>query len=250
MVFLARALSILGAAWLVAACGTEVAQTAVLDPVGPVDCTRAGAPVLPSSVEFGDGGEPPSNLVGTSYDAGQGPGLYVTARDAFRVYLNGALVTASAVPRTTAFVPLTLLPGDNALSVVVAAQSGTPAALVELDDLDQSTVSSAAWKASTAPAIGYASAAFDDSAWPPATDYGADGSLPGCDPGAAFPAGTAAHWIGPALDTGSTAVLRTVVHLAAVGFGAGTTGGSGATAVTVATWSDYRRRPRIRRPPR
>ncbi len=65
-------------------------------------------------------------LVSDAYEADAGPGLYLTARDAFRVLLNGELVVESKEARETVFVPLTLLPGDNVLSVVVAAESGTP----------------------------------------------------------------------------------------------------------------------------
>jgi pectate lyase len=189
---------------------------------------------------FGDGGEPRSSLVGHTYAGGQGPGVYVAARDGFRVYLNGDLVVASTAVRQAVFVPLTLLPGDNALAVVVAAKVGTPAALVQVDDLDQSYVSGATWKVSTAPSRGFASASYDDSAWSFASDYGTEASLPGCAPGAAFPSDTSAHWIGPAANAGSTAVLRTVIRLAAIGFGSGTSGGSGATPVTVRTWSDLK----------
>ena len=68
---------------------------------------------------------------------------------------------------------------------------------------------------------------FDDSAWPAASDFGALGSLPGCDPAGTFPAGSTAHWIGPANGTGSAAVLRTVIRIAPIGYAAGTTGGAG-----------------------
>jgi pectate lyase len=231
-------LSAVVAACLVAGCSTQVAQTAFLDPNHLLDCTAPGGVALPEDAVFGDGGEPPSILVGSTYGAGQGPGLYVTARDAFRVYLNGDLVAASAAARQPLFVPLTLLPGDNALAVVVEAKRGTPAALLQLDDLDQTYVSDARWKASTKPGAGYAAASYDDSSWAAASDYGAEGSMPGCDPVGTFPAGSTAHWIGPAPESGSTAVLRKVVHVVAIGYAAGTTGGGTAPATTVARWSD------------
>ena len=105
---------------LIAGCGTSVAQTASVQPREPLDCSFPGAVVLPQNETFG-GGEPPSVLVSDAYEADAGPGLYLTARDAFRVLLNGELVVESKKARETVFVPLTLLPGDNVLSVVVTA---------------------------------------------------------------------------------------------------------------------------------
>ncbi len=125
-----------------------MAQTASIQPREPLDCSFPGAVVLPQSETFG-GGEPPSVLVSSTYGADAGPGLYLTARDAFRVLLNGELVVESEEARETVFVQLTLLPGDNVLAVVVAADSGTPAALLRIDELDRSYESDSAWKVST-----------------------------------------------------------------------------------------------------
>jgi pectate lyase len=220
-------------------CGREVVQTAELDPtLASTQCKSPGALAFPNNAVFGTGTEAPSPLVGNTYVAGAGPGLYITARDAFRVYLNGDLVVASATPRAPVFVPLSLLPGDNALSVVVAAASGTPAALIELDDLDRSYFSDTSFRASTVPTSGFMSAGYDDSSWPAASDYGPVGSLPGCDPNGTFPADSTAHWIGPPTGSGSVAVLRKVIHLAPVGFGAQATGGAGAKPTVVTTWQE------------
>jgi pectate lyase len=200
---------------------------------------------LPHDRIFGDGSEPASSLVGTGYAAGEGPGLFVSARDVFRVYLNGELVAASSGARTGQFVPLTLLPGDNALSVVVQAKTGTPVAWLQLDELSQSYVSDSSWKVSVAPAPGFASATFDDTSpaatglWPNATDYGARGdALPGCEPSGQFPMSMAPHWIGPAPGSGPVAVLRKTVRIAAVGYGAGTTGGFGKDPILVNSWTE------------
>jgi pectate lyase len=176
--------------------------------------------------------------VGKGYSAGQGPGLYVTARDAFRVYLNGELVVASSAARKAVFVPLTLLPGDNALSIVIAAKEGTPAAAVQLDELERSYTSDTTWKVSTAPARGYAAPGFDDSAWPAASDLGALGTLGACEPGSAFPAASSARWIGPAFGSASTAVLRKVIRVTPIGYGATATGGRGATPAIANTFDD------------
>jgi pectate lyase len=224
---------------LLLGCGREVVQTAERDPsLASPECQSPGALVLPSDAAFGTGAEDPSPLVGGGYGASAGPGLFVTARDAFRVYLNGDLVVASAAPRAAQFVPLSLLPGDNALSVVVAAESGPPAALIQLDDLDRSYVSDTTFRASTGPAPGFMGAEYDDSSWPAASDFGPLGSLPGCDPMGDFPADSPARWIGPAPGSGSAAVLRKVIRVAPVGFGAQATGGAGAKPTVVNTWEE------------
>ncbi|HEY4159871.1 MAG TPA: hypothetical protein VGM29_17290 [Polyangiaceae bacterium] len=219
-------------------CGNEVAQTAVPGPGAALDCSRPGALALPENAEFGDGTETPSALVGQGYADGEGPGIYVSARDAFRVYLNGELVVASASPRSGLFTPLSVLPGDNALTVVIAAESGTPTAWVQLDELEQSYESDTTWTVSSSPEAGFMNANFDDSAWATATDYGPRGALPGCESPGAFPTLSDPHWIGPASGTGSVAVLRKVIHVRALGYGAGTTGGSGAAPSVVQTFQD------------
>ncbi len=193
-----------------------MAQTAELEPgpPDPVDCSQPGAVDLPSNEVFGDGSEPTSPLAGTGYASGEGPGLSITARDAFRVLPNGELVIESGSARQPVFVPLTLLPGDSALSIVVAARSGTPAALVQLDELERSYVSDATWKVNTNPGAGYANPGFDDAGWATASDFGAATALPGCEPGAPFPSPSAAHWIGASAESGSVAVLRKVIRVA------------------------------------
>ncbi len=230
--------ALVGVGCFAVACGTDVAQTAAMGQVAPLDCTFAGALVLPQDDVFGDGSEATSPLVSSSYASGEGPGLYVTARDAFRIYLNGALVVESTEPRSPAFVPLSLLPGDNALSVVVAAKRGTPVAALQLDDLDRSYVSNGTWKASTEPDGDFASADYDDSAWTDATDYGRYGVLPDCEPEDGFVSPSDAHWIGPAEGTGTVVVLRKVVRLRALGYGAESTGGGSTEPTVVDSWEE------------
>lgn len=219
------------------ACSTDVVQTARLPPEQALECSTPGSGTAPADPALAATGEAMSPLIATGYEAGNGPGLYVTARDAFRVYLNGALVAVSTGARQASFVPLTLLPGQNALSVAVSAKAGAPAALVELDELDRAYVSDASWKVSGASVAGYADTSFDDSAWANATDYGPLGALPGCDP-TSFPVGSLAHWIGPPRNAGGTAVLRKTITLAPVGFGSGTVGGNGAAPAIATTWAD------------
>ncbi|WP_437790697.1 hypothetical protein [Sorangium sp. So ce693] len=197
---------------------------------------------LPPGAAFGEGEELASSpLVGTSYGALEGPGLSITARDTFRVYVNGDLIAASESARAPIFVPLSLLPGENVIAVSVHAAAGTPAALVHLDELERSYGSGSDWKLSTAPEGDWAAPGYDDSGWTSARELGSAGDLPGCDPEAAFPASTEARWIGPAPGTRGPIALRKVIRIDAIGFGEGTTGGAGATPVLVSSWTELDR---------
>ena len=193
---------------------------------------------LPDGFVSDAGTEPAWKWQGEGYAAEQGPGLFVAARDAFRVYLNEQLVVESATPREALFVPLTMLPGDNALTVVVSAEHGTPAAVLQLDELERSYPSDTSWKISRAPSAGFGSTAFDDSDWPDATDLGVLGSLPGCDPHN-FPKDSQARWLGPASGGAPTVVLRKVIHITPLGYGAATTGGAGGPPTLVDNWQDF-----------
>jgi len=219
-------------------CSTEVLQTAAYGPVDSLDCDAPGSPALPEDARFGDGTEAPSPLAGDWYGAGDGPGLYVTARDAFRVYLNGELVVESATARESAFVPLTLLPGDNALSIVADAGRGTPVVIAHWDDLDQSYGTSPDWAVSTTPEPGFAEREADVSDWSSATDYGPVGALVGCNADAFFPDGSEARWIGPPPGSSGPAAFRTVVRLAPVGFGENAHGGDTTAPVLVESWEE------------
>lgn len=221
-------------------CGRDIAQTARRLPpaTGTLDCEAPDPVTLPNGAPFGDGREPGSALVGTSYGPENGPGLFVVARDRFRVYMNGELVREGTESRVPEFIPLSVLPGDNVLALVVAAGRGTPAALVQLDELERTHVSDSTWRVSTAPVGDFHAPSYDDSDWPQATDLGAFGTQPGCDPTGVFPNDTSAHWIGTEPGTGSVAVLRQVISIRPVGYGAETTGGLGAEPVLVSTYDE------------
>ncbi|WP_157906898.1 MULTISPECIES: hypothetical protein [Sorangium] len=194
---------------------------------------------LPPGAAFGEGEELASSpLVSASYGALEGPGLAITGRDTFRVYVNGDLIAASESARAPIFVPLSLLPGENVIAVSVHAAAGTPAALVHLDELERSHGSGSDWKLSTAPEGDWTAPGYDDSGWTAARELGSAGDLPGCDPEAAFPASTEARWIGPAPGTRGPIALRKVIRVEAIGFGEGTTGGAGATPVLVSSWTE------------
>lgn len=233
------------------ACVDEILQTATLDPgsaasggqpSGPsdlLDCSGdAPALELPSGTAFGaDDALDPWPLSGGQYGFAQGPGLFVTARDTFRVYVNGHLTAQSESSRTPVFVPLSLLPGENVIAIAVSAASGTPAALVQLDDLTRPYVSGAEWKLSLDPQGAWRSPGYDDSAWPRAQELAAAGRVPGCDP-TGVSLSEAARWMGPNPGTRGPIALRMSVRVEPLGHAAGTTGGSGAVPVRVGTWEE------------
>lgn len=225
---------------LLAGCGQEVAQTAWRAPaaVPATTCSAPAGPILANVTGVGPAAASKSILVGHGYGPGLGPGIFVNARDAFRVFLNGDLVAESESVRAVQFIPLTLLPDDNVLAVVVAAGSGAPAVAIELDELDQTFASDATWRVSIEPGQGFEKKAFDDSAWSTARDLGPLGALVTCDAATGFPSGSPAHWIGPPMGMGDVAAFRKVIRIAPEGFGAGTTGGSGAAPTLVDTWDE------------
>lgn len=236
------------------ACRDEVVQTASRVPNwaplgggaggaegrGPLDCGSAAAQnALPPGVAFGDGAAVESwPLIGSSYGPLEGPGLHVTARDAFRVFVNGHLVGQSEAARTPIFLPLSLLPGENVIAVSVNAEDGTPAALVALEELEQSYASASDWRVSTAPGGDWTALGYDDTGWALASEFARIGSLPGCDPAAPFPESSAPVWIGPKLGTAGPIALRRVIRVDPVGFAAGTTGGADAPPQSVSTWAE------------
>jgi pectate lyase len=221
-------------------CGRELAQTAYRepDPSAPVLSCTTPVSMLPPAPDWAGGEIASSALTSSDYAAGEGPGLWLSARDAYRVYLNGVLIAESPSARASRFIPLTLLPGDNALAIAIWAEHDTPAALVQLDELSQSYVSDASWRVETTPAAGFSSPDFVDSAWSTATDYGPLGSLPGCDPSEERPLSASPRWIGPAAGRGSSAVVRRTIRIAPEGFGEAATGGGAAEPVVASTWQE------------
>lgn len=231
-------------------CRDEVVQTAKRSPetlqdpdagtAAPLDCEGSDASKEPpAGTRFGEGDTVDAwPLVAEGYGPREGPGLYVLTRDTFRAYVNGHLVAESASPRTPVFVPVSLLPGENVIAVSVSAGSGTPAALVQLDDLTRSYVSGTDWNLNTAPEGNWTAIDYDDSSWGSARELAAASALPGCESEGVFPENTTAAWIGPALGSGGPIALRTTVRIEPVGFAAGTIGGADAAPELVDTYED------------
>jgi pectate lyase len=227
------------AALAASGCGRDVAQTAFREPtIADETSCEAAVTRVPDAPAWLEPSPELSPLVATGYGGGAGPGLWIVARDAYRVYLNGAFVHESQAPRSPDFVPLSLVPGENEVLVAIWAQTGTPAALLQLDELSGSYVSDDSWHVETSVASGFEKPGYVASSVAGANSLGRLGALPGCDPAAGFPPDTLAHWIGPGRGAGSSAVLRQTIVVAAQGFGEKATGGAGARASVVTTWEE------------
>lgn len=217
-------------------CGTDVAQTAVRRVTAqPLDCSAPAEPAaLPDDARFGGGTSAGTWVLATrDYGPDQGPGIGVAALDAYRLFVNGHLLATGTESLAPAFVPVTLLPGDNVLAVVVSAQGRPPALLAELDELERTYGSDTKWKVSMNPPLDFAEPSSDDSLWDTPVDRGAPEASPGCAVDAGFPSGADAHFIAAAEP--GTAVFRLDVRIAPVGFAADTTGGGDAEPVLVTT---------------
>jgi pectate lyase len=232
-------------AWLalsIAGCGRDIAQTAeyVGTPPPTLDCSAPSEPPqLPDDPALGGARDVEDWELAPigAYDLGQGPGVTLAALDGFRLFVNGHLLATSTAALTPTFVPLTLLPGDNVVVVVVTAVDRKPVLLLALEELERAYVtggpvalhdgSSTGFKVSSDPSGDFLRPDFDASSWVEALDRGSPDENPGCDPGPGFPAGSGAHFLeAPAA---GTAVFRLSVRIAPLGFAAGTTGGGDAT---------------------
>jgi pectate lyase len=225
-------------------CGREIAQTASRDPDATAALeTSCEEPLveLPAAPPWVSGELVETPLIATNYSAGEGPGLFITARDAYRVYLNGAPIHQSRAPRSADFVPLTLLPGENRLAIAVWAASGTPAALLQLDELTESHVSDENWRVELSPPPDFSTVNHDDGTGEPASSYGRLGSLPGCDPSTPFPQASLSHWIGPRADAGASVVLHRNIRVVPVGFGENADGGDGSSPSVATTFEELDR---------
>lgn len=229
-------------ALLATSCLEKVVQTAEVGAPArvPISCGDAPAPGPPSWNELlGTDDEVADSLFsGGEYGEGQGPGISVAAWGSYRIYLNGQLLHEMNEARASSFVPLTLAPGTNVVTVTVSAESGVPAALVELNELARDYVSDRQWKASRTPDPGWQANDYDDSNWSNAEELADRGELPGCDPESGFPASSSSRWIGLDDSSEGPLILRRTIRIAAAGFGAETTGGEGAVPVVAATWNE------------
>ena len=188
---------------------------------------------LPSDAAYGGGDKIGSQLIAVTYNAGEGPGIWIVADGGYRLYHNGALLAEDNQAGRVRFVPMTFLPGENAISVVGVNGKGAPGVMVQIDDLDKSYYSGSDWKSK--PSVGNASwknKGRDLSQWGGATalSYSSD-KLPSGGSLSGFAANTQAKWIWTSAETDPTAVLLFTFNVKAEGFGASTTGGAAGNIV-------------------
>ena len=188
---------------------------------------------LPSDAAYGGGDKIGSQLIAATYNAGEGPGFWIVADGGYRLYHNGALLAEDNQAGRVRFVPMTFLPGENAISVVGVNGKGAPGVLVQIDDLDKSYYSGSGWKSK--PSVGNASwknKGRDLSQWGGATTLNyASNKLPSGGALSGFAANTQAKWIWTSAETDPTAVLLFTFNVKAEGFGASTTGGAAGNIV-------------------
>ena len=182
---------------------------------------------LPSDAIYGGGDKVGSQLIAATYNAGEGPGIWIVADGGYRLYHNGALLAQDNQAGRVRFVPMTFLPGENAISVVSVNAKGAPGVMVQIDDLDKSYYSGSGWKSK--PAVSnnsWKNKGRDLSQWGGATvlSYSSD-KLPSGGALSGFAEGTQAKWIWTSAETDPTAVLLFTFNVKAEGFGASTTGG-------------------------
>ena len=87
------------------ACGVWVAAAAI----SPSEVVS-----LPGDAAYGGGDKVGSQLVAATYNAGEGPGIWIVADGGYRLYHNGALLAEDNQAGRVRFVPMTFLPGENA----------------------------------------------------------------------------------------------------------------------------------------
>jgi pectate lyase len=182
---------------------------------------------LPSEAAYGGGDKVGSQLVAATYNAGEGPGIWIVADGGYRLYHNGALLAEDNQAGRVRFVPMTFLPGENAISVVGVNGQGAPGVMVQIDDLDKSYYSGSGWKSK--PVVSnnsWKNKGRDLSQWGGATvlSYSSD-KLPSGGALSGFAEGTQAKWIWTSAEMDPTAVLLFTFNVKAEGFGASTTGG-------------------------
>jgi len=189
---------------------------------------------LPTTAAWGGTDTQGSQLIGRTYNGSSGPGIWIVADGGYRLYLNGELLAQDNQAGRVTFVPLTFLPGTNAVSVVGVDGNGAPGVLVQIDELEKSYVSDATWKVSTSVSDNtWKNKTYSDAAWTTATASGSASTTPSGAALSGFASGSTAKWIWASAKTNTQAVLRYTFTIKAEGFGASTTGGDGGTVVVL-----------------
>lgn len=188
---------------------------------------------LPSEAAYGGGDVVGSPLVAATYNGGKGPGIWIVADGGYRLYHNGNLLAEDNQSGRVRFIPMTFLPGENAISVVGVNGEGAPGVMVQIDELNTSYYSGAGWYSK--PSVGnnsWKNKGRDLSQWGGATTLSySNQSLPSGESLNGWPEGSAAKWIWTSSESDKYAVLLYTLNIKAEGFGASTTGGEGGNVV-------------------
>ncbi len=200
------------------ACGVWVAAAAI----SPSEVVS-----LPSDAAYGGGDKVGSQLIAATYNGGEGPGIWIVADGGYRLYHNGALLAEDNQAGRVRFVPMTFLPGENAISVVGVNGEGAPGVMVQIDELHESYYSGSGWKSK--PVVSnnsWKNKGRDLSKWGGATTLSyANTKMPSGGALNGFAPNTQAKWIWTSAETDPTAVLLFTFYVKAEGFGASATGG-------------------------
>lgn len=198
---------------------------------------------LPTDAAYGGGDKVSSQLIAATYNAGEGPGIWIVADGGYRLYHNGALLAEDNQAGRVRFVPMTFLPGENAISVVGVNGQGAPGVMVQIDDLDKSYYSGSGWKSK--PVVSnnsWKNKGRDLSQWGGATTLNyASNKLPSGAALTGFAANTQAKWIWTSAETDPTAVLLFTFNVKAEGFGVSTTGGDAGKVVIASDSASIRK---------
>ena len=182
---------------------------------------------LPTSANYGGGDKIGSKLIGATYNGGNGPGIWVAADGGYRLYLNGDLLAEDNQAGRVRFIPMTFLPGENAISVVSSNKSGAGGVLVQIDELDKSYYSGSGWVAKASVANNaWKNKGRDLSAWGAATASGTATIMPSGPTLSGFASNSDAQWVWTNNPSDTLAVLLYTFYIKAEGYGANTTGGA------------------------
>ena len=200
------------------ACGVWVAAAAI----SPSEVVS-----LPGDAAYGGGDKVGSQLIAATYNGGEGPGIWIVADGGYRLYHNGALLAEDNQAGRVRFIPMTFLPGENAISVVGVNGEGAPGVMVQIDELHESYYSGSGWKSK--PVVSnnsWKNKGRDLSKWGGATTLSyANTKMPSGVALNGFAPNTQAKWIWTSAETDPTAVLLFTFYVKAEGFGASATGG-------------------------
>lgn len=204
--------------------------------------TTSEVVTLPTYSVYGGGDTVGSQFIGRTYNAGNGPGIWVVADGGYRLYVNGELLAEDNQAGRVTFVPMTFLPGENAVSVVGLDGNGAPGVLVQIDELDTNYYSGSGWYAKPSVSnTAWKSKGRDLSAWGHATTYGGASTMPSGAALSGFASGSGAQWIWTSAKTDTLAVLLFTFYIKAEGFGAATTGGEGGKVVIASDSASIRK---------